>query len=44
VRQGCTTGATAYIDDVQLVTESPVTTTYDVEVATGSAFTNVIEA
>jgi len=36
-----TTGTPAYLDDLQLVTEGPVATTYDVEVATNSAFTNV---
>jgi len=44
VRHRGTTGAPAYIDDLQLVTDGPVATTYDVEVATDAGFTNVIQA
>jgi hypothetical protein len=44
VRHVGTTGAPGYIDDLQLVTDGPVATTYDVEVATDAGFTNVVEA
>jgi len=38
------TGAAGYIDDLQLATDGPGVTTYDVEVATGAGFTNLIQA
>ena len=44
VRHVGTTGAPAYIDDLQLVTDGPVATTYDVEGATDSTFANGIKA
>ena len=44
VRHVGTTGAPAYIDDLQLVTDGPVATTYDVEVATDSTFANGLES
>ncbi|HHP7238397.1 fibronectin type III domain-containing protein [Longibacter sp.] len=44
VRHVSTTGAPAYIDDLQLATGGPAATTYDLEVATDAGFTNVVEA